>query len=102
MLGGKDMDKEELMERIKELVAEKLGVDIDEVTADADLIEDLDADSLDLVDLVMAFEDEFGVSIPDEQLEKIRTVRDIFKVLYANIKLEEEREEKEEENDEED
>ncbi len=96
------MDKEELMERIKELVAEKLGVDIDEVTADADLIEDLDADSLDLVDLVMAFEDEFGVSIPDEQLEKIRTVRDIFKVLYANIKLEEEREEKEEENDEED
>jgi len=96
------MDKEELMERIKELVAEKLGVDIDEVTPDADLIEDLDADSLDLVDLVMAFEDEFGVSIPDEQLEKIRTVRDIFKVLYANIKLEEEKEEKEEEIDEED
>ncbi|MEJ5229990.1 MAG: acyl carrier protein [Pseudothermotoga sp.] len=95
------MDKEELMERIKELVAEKLGVDIDEVTPDADLIEDLDADSLDLVDLVMAFEDEFGVSIPDEQLEKIRTVRDIFKVLYANIKLEEEKEEKEEEIDEE-
>ncbi|MEM2031093.1 MAG: acyl carrier protein, partial [Archaeoglobaceae archaeon] len=72
------MNKEELMERIKEIIADKLGVDIDEVTDDADLIDDLDADSLDLVDLAMAIEDEFGVTIADEELEKIRTVRDIF------------------------
>ncbi|WP_448530733.1 acyl carrier protein [Pseudothermotoga sp.] len=91
------MDKEELMERIKEIIADKLGVDIDEVTDDADLIDDLDADSLDLVDLAMAIEDEFGVTIPDEELEKIRTVRDVFKELYEKIRLAEEEEESEEE-----
>jgi acyl carrier protein len=91
------VDKEELMERIKEIIADKLGVDIDEVTDDADLIDDLDADSLDLVDLAMAIEDEFGVTIPDEELEKIRTVRDVFKELYEKIRLAEEEEESEEE-----
>ncbi len=91
------MDKEELMERIKEIIADKLGVDIDEVTDDADLIDDLDADSLDLVDLAMAIEDEFGVTIPDEELEKIRAVRDVFKELYEKIRLAEEEEESEEE-----
>lgn len=91
------MNKEELLERIKEIVADKLGVDIDEVTEDADLIDDLDADSLDLVDLAMAIEDEFGVTIADEELEKIRTVRDIFRELYEKIRLAEEEEENEEE-----
>jgi acyl carrier protein len=91
------VDKEELMERIKEIIADKLGVDIDEVTDDAALIDDLDADSLDLVDLAMAIEDEFGVTIPDEELEKIRTVRDVFKELYEKIRLAEEEEESEEE-----
>ncbi|MCS7174461.1 MAG: acyl carrier protein [Pseudothermotoga sp.] len=91
------MNKEELMERIKEIIADKLGVDIDEVTDDADLIDDLDADSLDLVDLAMAIEDEFGVTIADEELEKIRTVRDIFKELYEKIKSAEEEEEADEE-----
>ncbi len=91
------MNKEELMERIKEIIADKLGVDIDEVTDDADLIDDLDADSLDLVDLAMAIEDEFGVTIADEELEKIRTVRDIFRELYEKIKSAEEEEGSEEE-----
>lgn len=91
------MNKEELMERIKEIIADKLGVDIDEVTDDADLIDDLDADSLDLVDLAMAIEDEFGVTIADEELEKIRTVRDIFKELYEKIESAEEEEGSEEE-----
>ncbi|MGB9789963.1 acyl carrier protein [Thermotoga caldifontis] len=91
------MNKEELLERIKEIIADKLGVDIDEVTDDADLIDDLDADSLDLVDLAMAIEDEFGVTIADEELEKIRTVRDIFRELYEKIRLAEEEEENEEE-----
>ncbi|KAF2957667.1 acyl carrier protein [Thermotoga sp. Ku-13t] len=91
------MNKEELLERIKEIVADKLGVDIDEVTEDADLIDDLDADSLDLVDLAMAIEDEFGVTIADEELEKIRTVKDIFRELYEKIRLAEEEEENEEE-----
>lgn len=91
------MNREELMERIKEIIADKLGVDIDEVTDDADLIDDLDADSLDLVDLAMAIEDEFGVTIADEELEKIRTVKDIFKELYEKIKSAEEEEGSEEE-----
>ncbi|WP_461791136.1 acyl carrier protein [Pseudothermotoga sp.] len=91
------MNKEELLERIKEIIADKLGVDIDEVTDDADLIDDLDADSLDLVDLAMAIEDEFGVTIADEELEKTRTVRDIFRELYEKIRLAEEEEENEEE-----
>jgi len=91
------VNKEELLERIKEIIADKLGVDIDEVTDDADLIDDLDADSLDLVDLAMAIEDEFGVTIADEELEKTRTVRDIFRELYEKIRLAEEEEENEEE-----
>jgi len=61
-------------ERIKEIIVEQLGVDEDQITPEASFIDDLGADSLDTVELVMAFEEEFDVEIPDEDAEKIRTV----------------------------
>lgn len=64
----------ETFERVKELVVEQLGVEEDEVTAEASFVDDLGADSLDIVELVMAFEEEFDLEIPDEDAEKIQTV----------------------------
>ena len=61
-------------ERVKSIIVEQLGVDAEEVNADASFIEDLGADSLDTVELIMAFEEEFGVEISDEDAEKIRRV----------------------------
>ncbi|AEH51140.1 acyl carrier protein [Pseudothermotoga thermarum DSM 5069] len=91
------MDKETVIRRVKELVAEKLGIDVDDVVEDADLVDDLGADSLDLVDLAMAIEDEFGVTIPDENLEKIRTVGDIIENLLSQLEVAETEETEEEE-----
>lgn len=62
-------------EKVKKIVAEQLGVDDEEVTPDASFVEDLGADSLDTVELVMAFEEEFGIEIPDDDAEKIITVQ---------------------------
>ena len=66
----------ETADRVKKIVVEHLGVEADKVTEDASFIDDLGADSLDIVELVMAFEEEFGVEIPDDAAEKITTVRD--------------------------
>ena len=63
-------------ERVKKIIAEQLGVEEDEVTNEASFVEDLGADSLDTVELVMALEEEFGIEIPDEDAEKIQSVRD--------------------------
>ena len=72
-------------ERIKEIIVEQLGVEEDQITPDASFIDDLGADSLDTVELVMAFEEEFDIEIPDEDAEKIRTVRDVTDYLNAHL-----------------
>ena len=66
----------ETADRVKKIVVEHLGVEQEKVTEDASFIDDLGADSLDIVELVMAFEEEFGVEIPDDAAEKISTVKD--------------------------
>ena len=78
------MAKEEIFDKLKELVVDQLGVDDDEVTTEATIQEDLGADSLDLVDLVMAVEEEFDVKIADEDLEGIKTVGDIVDYISEN------------------
>ena len=70
-------------DRVKKIIVDKLGVDESEVTIEASFINDLGADSLDTVELIMEFEKEFDVSIPDEQAEKIQTVGDAVEYLEA-------------------
>lgn len=71
--------------RIKEIIVEQLGVESDQITPDASFIDDLGADSLDTVELVMAFEEEFDIEIPDEDAEKLRTFRNIIEYMNANL-----------------
>jgi acyl carrier protein len=73
----------DIEEKVTAIVAEKLGVDKAEVTPDAVFIDDLGADSLDLVELIMAMEEEFGFEIADEEAEKLRTVGDVIKFIKA-------------------
>jgi len=70
-----------LEEKVKEIIVEQLGVNAEQVTTDASFIEDLGADSLDTVELVMAFEEEFGAEIPDEDAEKLTTVGAVVSYL---------------------
>lgn len=70
-----------VFDKVKELVAEQLDVDAEKVVAEANIQDDLGADSLDVVDLVMALEDEFDVEIPEDQVENIKTVGDIVKFI---------------------
>ena len=69
-------------EKVKDIIAEELGVEREKLTAEASVMEDLGADSLDTVELVMAFEKEFDIDIPDEEAEKLRTVGDALKYLH--------------------
>jgi acyl carrier protein len=71
-------------ERIKEIIMEQLGVDENQITPEASFVDDLGADSLDTVELVMALEEEFNVEIPDEDAEKIRTVQDVIDYLNSH------------------
>jgi acyl carrier protein len=73
----------DIEEKVNAIVAEKLGVDKAEVTPDAVFIDDLGADSLDLVELIMAMEEEFGFEIADDEAEKLRTVGDVTKFIKA-------------------
>ncbi len=73
-------------ERVKQIIVEQLGVDEGEVTANASFVDDLGADSLDTVELVMAFEEAFDIEIPDEDAEKIRTVQDAVSYIEAHAK----------------
>ena len=70
-----------MLEKIKEIVADQLGIDEDDIKLESNFKEDLEADSLDLFELVMALEEEYGVEIPSEDLEKIATVTDIIEYL---------------------
>ena len=75
---------DDIAERVKKIVVEHLGVESDKVTEDASFIDDLGADSLDIVELVMAFEEEFNVEIPDDAAEKITTVKDAITYIDEN------------------
>ncbi len=72
--------------KVKEIVAEQLGKDVNEVTENAAFIEDLGDDSLDIVELVMKMEEEFGIEIPDEEAEKIKTVNDVVQYIKTHAK----------------
>ena len=72
-------------ERVKEIIAKQLGVDQSEVTPEASFVEDLGADSLDTVELVMAFEEAFNIEIPDEDAEKISKVKDAIDYIAAKV-----------------
>ena len=67
-----------MLDKIREIVVEQLGVDAEQVTPEANFVDDLGADSLDTVELIMAFEEEFDVEIPDTDAEKIKTVQDVM------------------------
>ncbi len=70
-----------MLERIKEILAEQLSISEDEISADSRIKEDLGADSLDVLQFLMAFEDEYGVTIPDEKLAEIQTVQNVIDYL---------------------
>ena len=80
------MAEKTIEQRIKEIIVEQLGVNADQVTPEAKFIEDLGADSLDIVELIMALEEEFGSEIPDEQAEKLLTVGDVTKYIEDTAK----------------
>ena len=87
LLTGRNMamDMKQLEEKVKDIIVEELGVEREKLTAEASFMEDLGADSLDTVELVMAFEKEFDIDIPDEEAEKLRTVGDALKYLHEKL-----------------
>ena len=72
-----------MLDKIKSIVVDQLGVDEDQVTEDASFVHDLGADSLDTVELIMAFEEEFDIEIPDEDAQKIKTVKDVIEYIES-------------------
>jgi len=79
------MEREELLKKIKAIVADKLSIGEDQVTEEASFIDDLGADSLDTVELVMALEDEFNLDIPDDEAEKLTTVGKAMDYVLAHL-----------------
>lgn len=78
------MSKEEVFAKVRDIIIEQLGADEDQITMEASFRDDLEADSLDLVELIMAFEEEFGGEISDEEAQKITTVGEAVNYLSAN------------------
>ena len=81
-----NMEREELLKKIKSIVSDKLSISEDQITEEASFIDDLGADSLDTVELVMALEDEFSMDIPDEEAEKLTTVGKAMDYILTNVK----------------
>ncbi len=81
-----EMPDPEIENKVKQIIVDELGVDENEVTPNARFIDDLGADSLDTVELVMRFEEEFGIEIPDEDAEKIQSVRDAYNYIDQHKK----------------
>ena len=77
-------NKEQVFDKVKDIIVDQLGVDEEEVTSEASFIDDLGADSLDIVELIMALEEEFGLEIPDDEAEKISTVSDAVEYIREN------------------
>ncbi len=75
----------ELLEKIKKIVSEQLDVDPEQVVPEASFVDDLGADSLDLTELIMAMEDEFGMEIDDEEAQKLRTVQDVINYIESKL-----------------
>lgn len=75
----------EVFEKIRQILMDQLDLAEEKITMDSDIVEDLEADSLDVVDLVMTMEDEFGVEVPDDQIENFKTVGDIVRYVEANV-----------------
>jgi acyl carrier protein len=75
----------DVFSKVKEIIVDQLGIDEEEVTTDASFIDDLGADSLDIVELIMAFEEEFDIEIPDEDAEKITTVGEAVEYIESKI-----------------
>ena len=80
------MAEKTIEEKVKDIIVEQLGVNPEQVTPQASFIEDLGADSLDIVELVMAFEEEFGVEVPDEDAEKLQNVGDVINYIKERAK----------------
>jgi len=78
------MERDEILDKVRGVIVEQLNVEEDDVTEDASFIDDLGADSLDIVELVMALEEEFGISIPDEEAENIKSVGDAVNYIEKN------------------
>ena len=74
-----------VFEKVREIIVEQLGVDENDVTMDTHLMKDLEADSLDAVEIIMAIEDEYGIEIPDEDAEKFQSVSHLVKFVEANL-----------------
>ena len=73
-----------VFERIREIICDQLDLEEDKVTMDSDIMEDFEADSLDVVDIVMSIEDEFGLEVPDDHIENCRTVGDVVRYIEEN------------------
>jgi acyl carrier protein len=75
-----------VFEKVKKIIAEELNIDAAKITMESNLVEDLEADSLDAVEIIVRIEDEFGLQVDDEAAESVRTVGDLVKCIEANIK----------------
>lgn len=78
------MSEEEIFNKIKDMIADNFDVDKDKITEDTNFMNDLDADSIDLVEFILQLEDEFGAEIPDDEAEKIKTIRDAVSYIKAH------------------